>query len=168
MDFEYLIDDEQLKLTIEKKDGRYQVTAGEITFEADIQEISPGVLSIITGGRSHRVFLAEKDGKTHCSLDGFNFSVREPSSDDAGFAEGGEASMEELLMIKAPMPGKVIKICVEEGETVKKNQTLAIVEAMKMENEIKAGLDTVVKKVNVGPGDLVDPSKVLIELKAPD
>ncbi|MCJ7681598.1 MAG: acetyl-CoA carboxylase biotin carboxyl carrier protein subunit, partial [Candidatus Aminicenantes bacterium] len=102
----------------------------------------------------------------HCSLDGSPFTVREPSADAAGFAGGEETSLEDLLTIKAPMPGKVIKICVVAGDSVKKKQTLVIVEAMKMENEIKAGLDAVVKKVNAAPGDLVDPSKVLIELTA--
>lgn len=166
MEFEYLVDDEPIILTIDKKDGRYQVKSGETAFEADVQEISPGVLSVLVGSRSTRIFLAEKDGKTHCYLDGCFYTVMEPSSDGAGFAGGSGASMEDLLTIKAPMPGKVIKICVKEGDSVTKNQTLAIVEAMKMENEIKAGLDTIVKKVNAAPGDLVDPSKVLIELKA--
>ncbi|MCK4338015.1 MAG: biotin/lipoyl-binding protein [Candidatus Aminicenantes bacterium] len=73
-----------------------------------------------------------------------------------------------MLIVKAPMPGKIIQINVEEGQQVRKNQTLAIVEAMKMENEIKAGVEAVVKKILVETGDLVDPEKVLIELEALD
>ena len=60
---------------------------------------------------------------------------------------------------------KVVKINVTENEDVRKNQTLAIVEAMKMENEIKSPLDGVVKKVYASSGDLVDSEKPLVEIE---
>ena len=63
------------------------------------------------------------------------------------------------------MPGKVIKINVSENEKVRKNQTLAIVEAMKMENEIKSSIDGTVKKIFAADGDLVDSENPLIELE---
>jgi biotin carboxyl carrier protein len=66
------------------------------------------------------------------------------------------------------MPGKVIKINVSENEEVRKNQTLAIVEAMKMENEIKSSIDGRVKKVLVSVGELVDSENTLIELAPKD
>jgi len=63
------------------------------------------------------------------------------------------------------MPGKVTKLAVSEGENVRRNQTLVIVEAMKMENEIKTSIDGVVAKVHVAAGDLVDAEKILIEIE---
>jgi biotin carboxyl carrier protein len=63
------------------------------------------------------------------------------------------------------MPGKVIKVNVSEGQEVRKNQSLLIVEAMKMENDIKAGAEGVVRKIHVQPGELVDSVKTLIELE---
>jgi biotin carboxyl carrier protein len=63
------------------------------------------------------------------------------------------------------MPGKVTKIAVVEGENVRKNQTLVIVEAMKMENEIKTAIDGVVTKIHVAVGDLVDSERPLIEVE---
>ena len=68
-------------------------------------------------------------------------------------------------MVKAPMPGKVIKTCVSVNDEVRKNQTLAIVEAMKMENEIKASVDGTIKEIHVAAGDLVDSEMPLIELE---
>jgi biotin carboxyl carrier protein len=79
---------------------------------------------------------------------------------------GLEGSSQDKLLVKAPMPGKVIKINVKEKEKVRKNQTLAIVEAMKMENEIKSSIDGFIKKIHVSPGDLVDSEKPLIELES--
>ena len=66
--------------------------------------------------------------------------------------------------IKSPMPGKVIKLCVEQGQTIKKGEILLIVEAMKMENQLLANYNTTVKKINVAVGDMVETSKILMEL----
>jgi len=63
------------------------------------------------------------------------------------------------------MPGKVVKINVQEGETVRKGQVLLIVEAMKTENNICAGRDGIVKKVNVSAGESVDTMMELINLE---
>ena len=63
------------------------------------------------------------------------------------------------------MPGKVVKILVKQGDRVEKSQGLVIVEAMKMENEIKSGSGAVVKKINFKEGDLVDAAVPIIELE---
>lgn len=66
--------------------------------------------------------------------------------------------------IKAPMPGKVIDIIVSEGDTVAKGDGILILEAMKMENVIKAEHDCTIKKVLVSTGISVEKAQVLIEL----
>ncbi len=67
-------------------------------------------------------------------------------------------------VVTAPMPGKILRILVKEGEQVKTGQGLLILEAMKMENEIPAPKDGVVKKILVKEGDTVDTGQALIEL----
>jgi len=69
--------------------------------------------------------------------------------------------------VASPMPGSVIKINVQPGETVKKGQTLVIVEAMKMENEVRAPNDAVVSKVLVQSGQQVGAGETLITLAPP-
>jgi biotin carboxyl carrier protein len=66
--------------------------------------------------------------------------------------------------IKAPMPGKVIDIIVQEGDAVAKGDGILILEAMKMENVLKAEHDCMIKKVLVTTGISVEKSQVLIEL----
>ncbi|WP_157065557.1 biotin/lipoyl-containing protein, partial [Thermococcus celericrescens] len=66
--------------------------------------------------------------------------------------------------VTAPMPGKILRILVREGEQVKTGQGLVVLEAMKMENEIPAPKDGVVKKILVKEGDTVDTGQALIEL----
>ena len=64
--------------------------------------------------------------------------------------------------LKAPMPGMVLKVFVGEGAEVKKGDNLFILEAMKMENIIKASADVVVKSVKIKPGDKVEKNQILM------
>ncbi|NMB33999.1 MAG: biotin/lipoyl-binding protein [Clostridium sp.] len=66
--------------------------------------------------------------------------------------------------IKSPMPGTILKVNVNSGDTVKKGQVLLILEAMKMENEIMAPNDGTVASVNVSQGASVNAGDVLISL----
>jgi biotin carboxyl carrier protein len=65
--------------------------------------------------------------------------------------------------IKAPMPGMVLNILVNEGDTVKKGDTLIILEAMKMENSLKSPADGVVKKISAIKGKAVEKNQILIQ-----
>jgi glutaconyl-CoA/methylmalonyl-CoA decarboxylase subunit gamma len=67
-------------------------------------------------------------------------------------------------VITSPMPGTILKVNVNSGETVKKGQVLLILEAMKMENEIVAAADGTVASINVSKGTSVNAGDVLISL----
>jgi biotin carboxyl carrier protein len=70
--------------------------------------------------------------------------------------------------LTAPMPGRVVKILVSEGEVVAHGAPTIIVEAMKMENELHAPIAGVIRRVAVREGDTVDAGQVLVEIAAPD
>lgn len=81
-----------------------------------------------------------------------------------------QLGMDKLLsaknnLVKAPMPGLVLKVLVEPNQAVKKGDSLIVLEAMKMENIIKANADGVIKKVNVAIKQAVEKNTVLIELE---
>lgn len=67
--------------------------------------------------------------------------------------------------VTSPMPGSIIKIMVEEGQKVKTGQPLIILEAMKMENEVKAPADSVIESIKVSTGQQVGSGEVLIEFE---
>lgn len=67
--------------------------------------------------------------------------------------------------LKTQMPGKIVKIMVNEGDQVEKGQTLIILEAMKMENEIKCGVDGVVKTIHVNEGDALEQGVLMMEVE---
>jgi biotin carboxyl carrier protein len=164
VEFEFLVNDVLQKVILEKKEGLLFFSDGEKSVEVDIQYVSAHEISVLIENKSYQVFMA-RDKDCRCMLiDGEAFLIKEPTEEGASFKEGEERTSEGTILIKAPMPGKVIKICVSEKEAVHKNQTLAIVEAMKMENEIKASADGTIKVIHVSADDLVDSEKPLIEL----
>jgi len=165
VDYEFIIDGDLHEISLEKKDEQFYISLGEESIRADISWISDNVVSLLTGGMSYCFYLASDKKQCHIRINGHNFLVEDPADEGEVFAGGEEGSQEDALFIKAPMPGRVIKIDVKEKQSVRKNQTLAVVEAMKMENEIKSSIDGQVKKINAAPGDLVDPDMVLIELE---
>lgn len=81
---------------------------------------------------------------------------------DMGFEIGSSKTVNE---IKAPMPGLILDITVKMGEEVKENDTLLILEAMKMENVLASPRDGVIKSISVKKGDAVDKNQMLIEFE---
>jgi len=79
--------------------------------------------------------------------------------DRLGLSNLNRAKMSD---VKAPMPGLVLKIFVTEGMQVKKDENLFVLEAMKMENIIKAPADLIVKILKIKPGDKVEKNQVLL------
>ena len=75
------------------------------------------------------------------------------------------ATVQSVNDIKAPMPSKVIKVLVKEGDSIKIGQSLLVVEAMKMEHVIKSTLEGKVEKVSVKENELVNDKKTLMVLK---
>jgi len=71
----------------------------------------------------------------------------------------------KLTVIKAPLPGNILQVMVHEGDTVKKEQKLMVLEAMKMENLILAETDGVVKRIAAHVGDVVSQDQVLVEIE---
>ena len=82
-----------------------------------------------------------------------------------GFKPSGLAGADEGELL-TKMPGKIVKIIAEVGQEVKKGETLIILEAMKMENEIKSGLDGVVKAIHVSEGDALEQNVLMMEVEA--
>jgi biotin carboxyl carrier protein len=162
--FEFLVDGELRKISVEISDGVLAVHEGGGVLEAGIRRISPNELRLRSGDRSVRIFLAREGERTFVAVDGRPYVISEPLAEPGRPGEGDDKTGGGSLRVKAPMPGKVTKLAVSEGEEVRRNQTLVIVEAMKMENEIKTSVDGVVTKVHVAAGDLVDAEKVLVEI----
>lgn len=146
---------------VDVRDARpgLQVVVDGETIVPVVEETGPGAFLWREGDRSEP-FHCVRDGDTiHLFWRGSVYRlVQEP--------EGGRATRRHLAGgLEAPMPGKVIAVNVAPGKTVKKGDELLVVEAMKMENAIRAPRDGTIKSVAARVGDMVGPGMVLVELE---
>ena len=81
---------------------------------------------------------------------------------------GGVERQLESPVLKAPMPGLVLRVQVVPGQRVPAGAGLVVLEAMKMENELKSRADAVIKAIRVQPGEAVEKGQVLLEFRPPD
>jgi|WetSurMetagenome_2_1015567.scaffolds.fasta_scaffold268275_2 biotin carboxyl carrier protein len=148
---------------VELKDNRSATFPGT---DKPVQiEIMPGGRLFHRNGDATREIFAVVDGaKTYVDIDGLLFEFATPTQDVSG--PGGAAGhMADPSKVFAPMPGKVVKLMVKEGDKVAPKQHLVIVEAMKMENIIVAHGAGTVKKVNFTEGQQCDTETPIIELE---
>jgi biotin carboxyl carrier protein len=137
-------------------------------YELDIMMVEKGVYSILLNGESYNIELIEngsaKDYIVNTNARSFHAEIVDAESKYLQNRMQG-AEHEGENEISSPMPGKVVKIPVSEGEAVKPGQTLIVVEAMKMQSEFKAMAERTVKSILVKEGDTVNSHQVMIRLE---
>jgi biotin carboxyl carrier protein len=165
MELELKIENQIHKLQVEFKEGAYYIGLDGEEYLVDSSTVSDHCLSLLVNGKAFTVYLAEMNGKKHLSVAGEKYVIEEAAPDSVTASGVDRAGIEEEPVAASPMPGKVVKILVREGDKVEKGQGLVIVEAMKMENEIKSSVNGTVGKINFKPGDLVDAGQPLVEIE---
>jgi biotin carboxyl carrier protein len=128
---------------------------------ADIQTIGPGLYSILLGARSFEAKIENGENGYSVDVSGhrFEIAVRDPRK----LFRGGPGEAEDgPQRLTAPMPGKVVRVLVEEGQAIESGQGLIVVEAMKMQNEIKSPKAGVVKSIPARQGGSVKAGDVLL------
>lgn len=138
--------------------------------ELDFIRTGPDTFHILRGNRRFEARLLELDARTKSfrfRINGSTYRVVlsdrfDQLVDSLGLAvqAGGN-----LTDVKAPMPGLVLQLPVQEGQQVAKGETLLILEAMKMENVIKSVGDATIKTIHVKEGSPVDKNQLLIEME---
>ena len=133
--------------------------------EIDLVELRPGIYSALLDGRSMEIFLeANGNGVFKAAVNGHahDIELRDPR---AYAAAGGSGADGGALTIKAQMPGKVVEILTEPGDEVEAEQGVLVVEAMKMQNEIRAPKAGRIVSINVAAGDSVETGRALAVLE---
>jgi len=141
------------------------INGGKI--DADVQPLNASAYHVINNLQSYNVEVvsfntAEKTAEIKVNNNTYNVTAKDQFDillDKLGLSSLNAAKVSE---IKAPMPGMVLKVFVNEGMEIKKGDNLFVLEAMKMENIIKAPADVTVKKVKIKPGDKVEKGQVLM------
>lgn len=154
------------EFTVEIVDEKH-IRINERLLDVDFESISgQPVYSLLMGGKSYEAYVSPDDEQWEVLLRGRLYQAevqderekRLRSAGGAGAAEGGE------FQLKAPMPGLVVAIPVEEGQEIKKGQVLLILESMKMQNELKAPRDGVIQRIKVKAGETVEQKQTLLSV----
>ncbi len=158
------------ELEVELEPGGIRVDGEEV--HADLVEMDgTGVHSLLLGEKSHRI-LASRNGTEEWTLHLRGRQLRAQVVDERTRAirertgiRGGSVGP---MVLRAPMPGLVVKVEAEKGEEVVPGQGLVVVEAMKMENELKSKGGGRISRILVEPGQIVEKDQVLVEFEVPE
>ena len=127
----------------------------------------PELYSVLFGGHSYEMLIASERFNYSVNVRGEQFQVQ--VEDDRARRLNRGRKMPTLpegeLAVTAPIPGLVVKVLVREGDSIEEGQPLVLLEAMKMENELRSQRSGVVKSVVVTPGQRVEQNSVLLILE---
>ena len=124
----------------------YSVLMETTSYEVVVESLEKNHYNILMGGRL------------------FNATVLDERDMVLLGRRGLDADSTGEVVIKSPMPGLIVQVLVEEGQTVQKGATIIILESMKMQNELKSPRDGTIQRISVVPGDTVEQNRILITL----
>ncbi len=146
------------------------IRVGDRLLDVNFESVSgQPVYSLIVDGKSYEAYVYQGDENWQVLLRGRLFPVnvqderekRLRAAAGGGVAEGGE------FHLKAPMPGLVVAVTVEEGQAVEKGEVLVVLESMKMQNELKAPRAGIVGRIRVKASETVEQKQTLLSVVKP-
>lgn len=146
----------------------HHVIVGNRLYEVDLASVShQPVYSLLVDNKSYEAYIyPDGDERLHVFMLGRMYDVRvEDEREKRLHNQGGSSAVVSgEFQLKAPMPGLVVHIPVEEDQQVEKGQVLLILESMKMQNELKSPRAGKVSRVRVKPGESVEQKATLLSI----
>jgi len=146
------------------------VTIDGNAVRAHLEQLAGAPVLVLTLGPAvHRLVIrrGERRGEYDIATAGFRFIVEAVDERSRAIRQlSGAASLHATpANLSAPMPGLIVRVNVNEGDRVRAGQGLVVMEAMKMENELRAAHDAAVRRILVKPGSAVEKGAILLELE---
>jgi biotin carboxyl carrier protein len=160
----------KLQIEIDGKKRRVEMTqAGERpiwmidrqSLEADATELSSGIYSILINGKSFEVRMERSGAELRAITRSREFRIVIQDEREWRRKRGSAVEAEGRQQVLAPMPGKIVRVQVKSGDVVQAGQGLLVVEAMKMQNEIRAPKSGTIDRVAVVEGQTVNAGEVV-------
>ena len=151
---------------VEILDEKHIIINGK-TYEVDFESVSgQPVYSLIVDGKSHESYVQQGDDNWQVLLRGrlYPVTVEDEREKRLRAAAGGGVAEAGEFHLKAPMPGLVVAIPVNEGQEIKKGQVILILESMKMQNELKSPRDGTIGRIRVKAGESVEQKHTLLSV----
>jgi pyruvate carboxylase subunit B len=161
----YVVEIQGKEYTLSLADGK--ITIGGQTPPGTIESAGPGGFSVLLGERSIRVLSLGNDGRYEVLCDGIPVEVAVETERSRLLKKYASASIKTARVdeLRAPMPALVVRVDVKIGEEVVAGQGLVVLEAMKMENELKATHPGRVKEIRAAKGKAVEKGELLLVLE---
>jgi biotin carboxyl carrier protein len=156
----------KLNLTIDGREEHFELTPGKFRLgdaparEVNVETPQPGVYSVLLDGRSYDARI--DNGAVIVCGHRFEIEVRDPRRYSRQLAAGAHGGVQRVA---APMPGKVVRVLVSVGDLVEAGQGIVVVEAMKMQNEMKAARAGKIASISVQAGSTVTAGEVLASIE---
>jgi len=159
--FDAAIDGRTVRVEVRGENGHYAVTVDGRTLEVDHQETGAHFASLIIGGRSYEAGLEKRPDGYNVVLaeDVLYVELRGASRGQPAAVRKAEAGPARIL---APMPGRLVRVLVEPGQQVSAGDGLVVIEAMKMENELRSPRAGRIAQVPVREGQAVEAAALLV------
>ena len=146
--------------------GRYRLTIGSEVWEVDGRLTAQGIYSLLVGGVSYVADVRDEEGACVVDVGDERYVMRvEEQTRFIIRTKGGAAGGHGAQTLVAPLPGRIVRVAVRPGDRIEKGATLLVIEAMKMENEYRAGASGTVVEVRVEDGLTVNGGDVLVVIR---
>jgi biotin carboxyl carrier protein len=163
----YITTISDLPYEIEIIDEDHVIVDGTL-YHVDFDSVSDQpVYSMLVDGKSYEAYVYPNEQEWQVLLHGrlYQVAVEDEREKRLRAASGGGVAERGEFYLKAPMPGLVVSVTVEEGQQIKKGDVLVILESMKMQNELKSPRDGKVNRLRVKVGDSVEQRQTLLSVE---
>ncbi len=162
MTYEILIDGKSSKLELHHTESGFRCVLDGRVVPVDAEMASPDIMSLLIEGRSFEIKRENVNGEVFLWVGNVRYTaeVRDPRARRS--SEGSNSDAAGPKKLKAPMPGKVVRIMVVVGDAVEAGQGVIVIEAMKMQNELKSPKKGVIKSIVAREGGTVNSGDALL------
>ena len=164
MKLKAIVGEREEDLLLKLEDGHVSAEIGDRVYSLDVREIEPDSYLFFLNTNVHECRVSERAAAKdtfESAIHGRSYAVTIVDPKRLRSGQNSDRHHHGVAEILAPMPGKVVRVQLEAGATVEKGTGVVVVEAMKMQNEMKSPRAGVVVSINVKPGDTVNAGDVL-------
>ncbi len=163
MNFSFWLNNKGHRLNVEEKIGNeIVVSLGKKQYRVSVEFISGDEILLTIEGRIHNVIVNSNTLFYSVYINGRFFKIEKKAVSQILGKKGAKLQKKD---IKTSMPGRIVKVYMKEGDKVKEGQAVLVLEAMKMQNEIKSPQSGVITKINPVAGDSVEAGALLFSVE---
>ena len=163
MIYEFKSGAQTVRVELERDGDGFRARIGDDLLHVGEVQWGAGTVAFLCGTRSHVAHAVRGEGVWHVFFQGRTYDLGIPGAAEAAHDAPGGVDLENGRVM-TPMPGRVVRVDVEEGQAVDAGQVLLILESMKMQNSIVSPVAGRIRKLHKAPGELVAFGEALVEI----